>query len=80
MNFYLQMFRTKKGTYSKDSILQCVKDVYIPIVFTSDGHLDKLYLHRWKRPDSSTSIKPNSPKMELSDLMPGTNVPAMMIN
>jgi hypothetical protein len=43
----LQMFGTKKGTYRQDNSLQYVKNVHIPIVFTSDGHIDKLYLETY---------------------------------
>jgi hypothetical protein len=43
----LQMFGTKRGTYCQDNSLQYVKNVHIPIVFTSDGHIDKLYLETY---------------------------------
>jgi hypothetical protein len=43
----LQMFGTKRGTYRQDNSLQYVKNVHIPIVFTSDGHLDKIYLETY---------------------------------
>jgi hypothetical protein len=38
------MFGTMRGAYLKDTSLQHVINVHIPIVFTSDGHIDKLYL------------------------------------
>jgi hypothetical protein len=38
------MFGTKRGMHRQDNSLQHVKNVHIPIVFTSDGHIDKLYL------------------------------------
>jgi hypothetical protein len=40
----LQMFGTKRGAYRQDNSIQHVKNVHIPIVFTKDGHIDKLYL------------------------------------
>ncbi len=43
----LQMFGTKRGMYRQDNSLQHVKNVHIPIVFTSDGHIDKLYLETY---------------------------------
>jgi hypothetical protein len=41
------MFGTKRGMYRPDNSLQYVKNVHIPIVFTSDGHIDKLYLETY---------------------------------
>jgi hypothetical protein len=41
------MFGTKRGMYRHDNSLQHVKNVHIPIVFTSDGHIDKLYLETY---------------------------------
>ena len=43
----LRMFGTKRGMYRPDNSLQYVKNVHIPIVFTSDGHIDKLYLETY---------------------------------
>jgi hypothetical protein len=43
----LQMFRTKQDAYRQDSSLQHVKNVHIPIVFTSDGHINKLNLEAY---------------------------------
>ncbi len=43
----LQMFGTKQGRYRQYNSLQHVKNVHIPIVFTSDGHIDKLYLETY---------------------------------
>jgi hypothetical protein len=43
----LQMFGTKRGMYRQDNSLQHVKNVHIPIVFTSDGHIDKIYLEMY---------------------------------
>jgi hypothetical protein len=43
----LQMFGTKRGMYRQDNSLQHVKNVHIPIVYTSDGHIDKLYLETY---------------------------------
>ena len=41
------MFGTKRGMYRQNNSLQHVKNVHIPIVFTSDGHIDKLYLQTY---------------------------------
>jgi hypothetical protein len=38
------MFGTKRGEYQQDNCLQHIKNVHIPIVVTSDGLIDKLYL------------------------------------
>jgi hypothetical protein len=41
------MFGTKRGAYRQDNSLQHIKNVHIPIVFTSDVHIDKLYLETY---------------------------------